>query len=144
MKTSMNSWLARGYGRSLFLPTHIARREIRQDRIRLKNLIPQAAARLRSEWRRSEAHDLLAPVASLIGDDTSWRHQEQALAAFVAPGSYKAHRLPIEIAEQVVQLCGSDGVAAGWSGNSRGTAESAAACECGRHSCVINHGKRDG
>jgi hypothetical protein len=52
---------------SLFLPTHTAGREIRQDPIRLKNLTAEATARLRSaQWRRSEAHDLLAPIVSLI------------------------------------------------------------------------------
>jgi Bacterial archaeo-eukaryotic release factor family 3 len=87
---------------SLFLPTHIAGREIRQNPIRLRNLVTQAAARLRSEWRRAEVDDLFAPVVSLIGNREFWRHQEKSLSLFVAPGFGKVHRLPIEVPEEVV------------------------------------------
>jgi hypothetical protein len=53
---------------SLYLPTHVAGRETRQDAIRLKNLTAQIAERLRAEWRRSEVDAFLAPAASLVAD----------------------------------------------------------------------------
>jgi hypothetical protein len=39
---------------SLYLPTHIAGREIRQDPIRLKDLLSVVADRLAATWRRPE------------------------------------------------------------------------------------------
>jgi hypothetical protein len=51
---------------SLYLPTHVAGREIRQDGIRLKKLLAQTADRLHAEWRRSETDAFLAPAASLV------------------------------------------------------------------------------
>jgi len=51
---------------SLYLPTHVAGREIRQDAIRLKNLRAQEAERLRAEWRRSEVDTFLSPVDTVV------------------------------------------------------------------------------
>ena len=42
---------------SIHLPTHVAGREIRQDPIRLKNLLSSAADRLAAIWRRPEIED---------------------------------------------------------------------------------------
>src|SRR5438105_15663998 len=47
---------------SLYLPTHVAGREIRQDPIRLKNLLSSAAERLAAIWRRPEIEDFLGPA----------------------------------------------------------------------------------
>jgi hypothetical protein len=87
---------------SLYLPTHVAGREIRQDAIRLKNLTAQMAERLRAEWRRSEADAFLAPAASLAADEDFWRHQENGLAVFLAPGFTRVHKLPLAVAEEAV------------------------------------------
>jgi hypothetical protein len=72
---------------SIYFPTHIAGREIRQDPIRLKNLLSSAADRLAATWRRPEIEDFLGPAESLVGDEEFWRHQQQGLAAFLAPVS---------------------------------------------------------
>src|SRR6266404_554897 len=80
---------------SLYLPTHVAGREIRQDGIRLKNLLAQTADRLDAEWRRSEIDAFLAPAASLIEDENFWRHQEKGLAVFLAPDFSRVHKLPL-------------------------------------------------
>ena len=71
---------------SLYLPTHVAGRETRQDAIRLKNLLAQTAVRLHAEWRRSEIDAFLAPAVSLVEDENFWRHRENGLAVFLAPG----------------------------------------------------------
>ena len=47
---------------SLYLPTHLAGREIRQDPIRLKNLLSSTAERLAATWRRPEIDDFLGPA----------------------------------------------------------------------------------
>jgi hypothetical protein len=49
---------------SIYLPTHIAGREIPQDPIRLKNLLSSAEERLAATWRRPEIEDFLGPADS--------------------------------------------------------------------------------
>src|SRR5207249_3986383 len=78
---------------SLYLPTHVAGREIRQNAIRLKNLIAQTADRLHADWRRSEVDAFLAPAHSLVEDAEFWRHPENGLAVFLAPDFSRVHKL---------------------------------------------------
>lgn len=85
---------------SLYLPTHMAGREIRQDPIRLKNLLSAVAERLTATWRRPEIGDLLGPAESLVGDQEFWRHQKQGLAVFLARGFSRIHKLPIPVSEE--------------------------------------------
>src|SRR5205085_7810189 len=85
---------------SLYLPTHVAGREIRQDPIRLKNLLSSAAERLAATWRRPEIEELLEPAGSLAGDEDFWRHQQQGLAVFLAPGFNRIHKLPVPVPEE--------------------------------------------
>jgi hypothetical protein len=87
---------------SLYLPTHVAGREIRQDSIRLKNLRTQTAERLHPEWRRSEIDSLLAPADSIVADNDFWRHSENGLAVFLAPDFSRIHKLPLAVAEEAV------------------------------------------
>jgi Bacterial archaeo-eukaryotic release factor family 3 len=87
---------------SLYLPTHVAGREIRQDPIRLKNLLASAEARLAGLHRKPEIDALLAPAEVLVGDEDFWRHQTLGLALFLAPGFYRVHKLPISIPEEIV------------------------------------------
>ncbi len=84
---------------SIFLPTHVAGREIRQDPIRLKNLLSSAAERLAVISRRPDIEDLLGPAELLVGDEEFGRHQEQGLAVFLAPGFSRIHKLPIPVPE---------------------------------------------
>jgi Bacterial archaeo-eukaryotic release factor family 3 len=87
---------------SLYLPTHVAGRETRQNAIRLKNLVTQTAERLHAEWRRSKVDALLAPAHSLVEDEDFGRHPEKGLAVFVAPGFSRVHKLPLAVAEEAV------------------------------------------
>jgi hypothetical protein len=86
---------------SIYLPTHTAGREIRQDPTRLKNLLSSAAERLALRRRKPEIEALLAPAAALVADSDFWRHQEHGLAVFLAPGFSRAHKLPIAIPEKM-------------------------------------------
>jgi hypothetical protein len=71
---------------SIFLPTHRAGQEIRQDPIRLKNLVRQAEQQLIDEGTRAaEACNLLEPVAALVEDSAFWRRQAEGLAVFRSP-----------------------------------------------------------
>ena len=87
---------------SLYLPTHVVGREIREDPIRLKNLLAAAAKRLGGELRTPEIAALLEPAHALIGDATFWRQPERGLAVFLAPSFRRIHKLPIAVAEEVV------------------------------------------
>ncbi len=87
---------------SLYLPTHVATREMRQDRVRLRNLVHQASGLLTGRHRRPEVDALLAPAHHLIEDDSIWAHPEQALAVFLVPGRSRVHKLPLAVPEQVV------------------------------------------
>jgi hypothetical protein len=86
---------------SIYLPTHVAGREIRQDPTRLKNLLSSAAGRLAAHRRKTEIEALLAPAAALVADNDFWRHQEQGLAVFLAPAFSRVHKLPIATSEKL-------------------------------------------
>jgi len=85
---------------SLYLPTHPAGREVRQDPIRLKNLLSSTAERLAASRRKPEIDALLAPAEAVVGNDGFWRQQEQGLAVFLAPAFYRAHKLPVPVSEE--------------------------------------------
>ncbi len=87
---------------STYLPTHVAGREIRQDPIRLKNLLSSAAERLAVTCRRPKIEDFLGLAESLVGDEEFWRHQQQGLALFLAPGFNRIHKLPIPVVEETI------------------------------------------
>lgn len=88
---------------SLYLPTHRAGKEIKQDPIRFKNLLRQAEERLlKSGLRRSEAQEILAPAQPLLADDEFWQHQGDGLAVFISTKMFRFLRLPFEFAELVV------------------------------------------
>ncbi len=87
---------------SIYLPTHVAGREIGQDPIRLKNLVSLAAERLAACRRGPKIDAFLAPARRLIGDSAFWRHQRQGLAVFLAPDFGRVHKLPIAAPEEVV------------------------------------------
>lgn len=86
---------------SIYLPTHRAGREIRQDWIRLRNLLGAAAKRLGTERRQPHVDALLEPARRLVEDEEFWRHQDQGLAVFIAPGFSRVHKLPLDVPEEV-------------------------------------------
>src|SRR5690348_10522192 len=87
---------------SIFLPTHRAGQEIRQDPIRLKNLVRQAEQQLINEGTRAaEARNLLEPVAGLVEDSAFWRRQAEGLAVFRSPNVFLTYQVPFPVAEFV-------------------------------------------
>ena len=87
---------------SIFLPTHRAGPDIRQDPIRLKNLLKEAERELTREGGRpAEARALLAPISDLLEDSTFWRHQEDGLAIFRSQDSFRVYRVPVSVREFV-------------------------------------------
>ncbi len=88
---------------SIYLPTHRAGREIRQDPIRLKNLLNKAEELLTREgMRKVEARQMLQPAFALLEDDRFWRYQSDALAVFCSPSVFRYFRLPLRVSDLVV------------------------------------------
>ncbi|MEW6491208.1 MAG: hypothetical protein AB1589_01470 [Cyanobacteriota bacterium] len=89
---------------SIFMPTHKAGPDIRQDPIRFKNLMKQAEERLIEDENgldHTDAVRLLEPARDLDHEDF-WRHQDTGLALFIAPGFFRYYRMPLEFEEVVV------------------------------------------
>jgi hypothetical protein len=88
---------------SIFLPTHRAGADTRQDPIRLKNLIGEVQDRLFAKGlRAAEADLILAPARDLLGDGVFWRHQSDGLAVFLSRAAFHHYRLPLRFEELVV------------------------------------------
>jgi len=104
LQSELRSMLAESQGPavSIFVPTHRAGQEIRQDPIRLKNLVRQAEQQLIKEGTRpAEARALLEPVANLVEDAAFWRHQAEGLAVFRSPDALRTYRVPFPVREFV-------------------------------------------
>ncbi len=88
---------------SVFLPTHVRGSEVRQDPIRLKNLLSEARDLLESRGvRASELDSLLAPGWSLVEDHAFWQHQDQGLVVFLSNRGLQRFSVPVPLEEQVV------------------------------------------
>src|SRR5438270_5338460 len=86
---------------SIYLPTHPAGREVRQDGIRLRKLLATAAKRLAGERRAPEIDALLEPARRLVDDEEFWRYQDHGLGVFLGPGFERIHKLPIAVPEEL-------------------------------------------
>lgn len=81
---------------SLYLPTHKVGSEKDQDRIRLKNLVRAACARLAEQGvREAEAERLCAPARDLVDDPTFWRSTDTGLAMFISDD--EVHTLVLDV-----------------------------------------------
>jgi hypothetical protein len=88
---------------SLFMPTHRAGPDTRQDPIRFRNLIRRAAELLAEQggMHARESDELLAPAHELGADHDFWQHQADGLAVFLAPGLLRSVRVPLDLEETV-------------------------------------------
>lgn len=90
-------------GVSIFLPTHLRSREIRQDPIRLKNLVAEARGKLLDlGFGPAEAEETLAPALTLIDDYEFWQHGSHGLALFLGDKGARHYRVPLPLSEQVL------------------------------------------
>ncbi|HET6498361.1 MAG TPA: hypothetical protein VFH17_04865 [Coriobacteriia bacterium] len=87
---------------SIYLPTHRAGADARQDPIRLKNLLAQASAELkRGGMRAPDAEALLARAQEVQRDASVWREGSDGFALFVADSIFETHRTPRPLPERV-------------------------------------------
>jgi hypothetical protein len=89
---------------TIYLPTHRAGPNTRQDPIRLKNLLTQAEDGLVEQGlRRTIAKDLLEPAWSLEEDYDFWQQQADGLALFIdETGRMRYYRVPTTFREFVL------------------------------------------
>ena len=88
---------------SLYLPTHPAGRETRQDPIRLKNQLAQAEAQLgEAGVSESEQQRLLKPAFDLLEAGDFWQHQDSGLALFITSEQLRTYQVPLEFEPMTV------------------------------------------
>lgn len=88
---------------SVFLPTHRAGPDIRQNPVRLRNLLDDAERTLLADGgRRGDADELLAPARGLLDDYDFWQYQSDGLAVYLSGGSMRTLRVPLELDEETV------------------------------------------
>lgn len=86
---------------SLFMPTH--RADTRQDLIRLRNWLRHAeAGLLEAGLRVPQVESLLEPGRAVLEDSFFWRHADEGLALYLAPGFTRTYALPRAFPERLV------------------------------------------
>ena len=87
---------------SLYLPTHRAPVEGRQDLIRFKNMVREAEERLVQRGLRGpEAKKFVAPLKRLQEDTAFWQYRCDGVAVFKGEELMRHYRLPIRFEELV-------------------------------------------
>ena len=84
---------------SIYLPTHRGRADSKQAMIRFKNLLTQVEDELRTQYRRPEVAELLAPGRKLLEDTLFWLGTGEGLAVFISRGLFQTYRLGQEFVE---------------------------------------------
>jgi hypothetical protein len=90
-------------GVSIFLPTHVRGREVRQDPIRLKNLTNEARTKLLAAGLTSDdVEAFVQPAATLIDEYAFWQHSQEGLALFLDGAEARSYKVPLPLPEGVV------------------------------------------
>jgi hypothetical protein len=85
---------------SMLMPTHHAGPEIRQDPIRLKNLLRDIEQELEARGlAKREITQITGPAHELLDDRAFWRHQERGLAVYAAPNFFRSYWVPRPLRE---------------------------------------------
>ncbi|MDZ8140800.1 MAG: hypothetical protein RM049_36840 [Nostoc sp. DedQUE04] len=88
---------------SIYMPTHPAGPEVRQDPIRFKNLVREAEARLIDAGLEQEEAIALLEKSQEIDTQEFWEQMgEQGLAIFISENIFRYYPLPIDFQELVV------------------------------------------
>ncbi|MDZ7967386.1 MAG: hypothetical protein RM368_20940 [Nostoc sp. DedSLP03] len=88
---------------SIYMPTHPAGPEVRQDPIRFKNLVREAETRLIDAGLTQEDAIALLEKSQEIDNQEFWEQMgEQGLAIFISENIFRYYPLPIDFQELVV------------------------------------------
>lgn len=84
---------------SIYVPTHRVGHDVRQNPIRFKNAVAEAASQLENGWnmRAIDVGRLLDGARALEEDADFWRRQSEGLAVFLAADRFRSIRLPIPV-----------------------------------------------
>lgn len=87
---------------TLTLPTHKKGEEIKQDPIRLKNLIGETIEELKNKGlKHAEAEEFMSEASELLNQPRFWTHQDNGLVAYIAKDFFKYFKLPYSVEEKV-------------------------------------------
>lgn len=87
---------------SLFMPVYGAAPDIKQDQIRLKNLVHEAERRCRNRGiRDTQTNELLEPLRTRLEDPFLWEKRKRGLAIFRSNDLFRFFHIP----ETVEELC---------------------------------------
>jgi hypothetical protein len=88
---------------SIYMPTHPVGEPIRQDPIRLKNLLREAENKLTAKGLRpADIREQFAPLTRLLEDQAFWQHQNLGLALFLTSDLFRFYCLPMQFEELVI------------------------------------------
>lgn len=88
---------------SIFMPTHPKGKEIRQDPVRLKNLLADARSKLMATGlSEADADTILEPATAFLEERDFWQHQGSGLALFIDENQTIEYRVPLALEENVV------------------------------------------
>ncbi len=87
---------------SIFMPTYKAGVDIKQNPVRLKNLLNRAEEHLVAIVPRPvEARRFLAPIQQLLSDGLVWQHLSDGLAIFLSSDMFRYYHVPLNLEELV-------------------------------------------
>ena len=93
---------ATGRAVSIFMPTARGGAEVRDNPVRAKSLIKEAAAQLKAHGASEEESDrILGPLVALLEDDEYWRYLADGLALYAGEGLWRAYRVTTDFPEAV-------------------------------------------
>lgn len=88
---------------SIFMKTHSRGKEVRQDPIRLKNLLADARTKLLAGGiPEADATAILSPATALLENREFWQHQSAGLALFIDEHSMREYVVPLGFEECAV------------------------------------------
>jgi hypothetical protein len=87
---------------TITLPTHKKGEESKQDPIRFKNLLSEAAKMVDEKMSKNGYSDkLLKKAKDLLDKPLFWAHMDNGLAVYISDNSFDVYKLPYDVEEQV-------------------------------------------
>jgi hypothetical protein len=83
-----------GYAVSIYMPTHQAGKDTRENPIRFKNRLQEAEEQLKRHGLKGDDIDALLAPARQLDDYRFWQNQREGLAVFVQRGAERHFLLP--------------------------------------------------
>lgn len=88
---------------SIYMPTHKVGNEIRQDKIRFKNLLNEVSQELKNRGLRdNEIEHLLRPLESFRDESPNWQNLSEGLVLFRSKDHFEVNQFPAEFDEIAV------------------------------------------